>query len=76
MNFFPSANFKCISHCIKPTTDKKPEQVILHCGTNNLVKDTTEKIVSDYVHENIPFVTVSAIVPRRGGLHLHKAGLG
>ena len=74
MKSFAGANVECMSHYIKPATDEKPEQVILHCGTNNLAKYKTEKIVSDIkssvnnVHENILSVTISAIVPRRGSL--------
>ena len=35
----------------KSTIEKKPENVIIHCGTNDISKDTDpEKIVTDIIN--------------------------
>ena len=33
---FPGASTKCMKSYIQPTTDKNPDVVVLHCGTNDL----------------------------------------
>ena len=61
----------------KPTIEKKPENIIIHCGTNDISKDTDpEKIPTDIINlsksisqESGSNVIISGLVPRKGYLN-------
>ena len=61
----------------KPTIEKKPENIIIHCGTNDISKDTDpEKIATDIINlsksvsqESGSNVIISGLVPRKGYLN-------
>ena len=47
---FPGASTKCMQSYVKPTTEKNPDVIILHCGTNDLrSKSTPEEISSKII---------------------------
>jgi len=46
---FSSATTGCMEHNIKPTLDHKPDQIILHCGTNELRKTESSKEVVENI---------------------------
>uniref|UniRef100_A0A7M5X7G8 SGNH hydrolase-type esterase domain-containing protein n=1 Tax=Clytia hemisphaerica TaxID=252671 RepID=A0A7M5X7G8_9CNID len=74
---FPGAKVDCMKHYIKPTLDKKPDAVIIHCGTNDLKlkepEDIAEniigltKMVSEESKETC--ILVSGIIPRGDDLN-------
>ena len=41
---FPGAKVSDMKHYVKPTTDKIPEHLILHVGTNDLKQSTSKQI--------------------------------
>ena len=57
----------------KPTIEKTPENIIIHCGTNDISKDAnSEKIVADIINpsesvseESGSNVIISGLVPRK-----------
>ena len=57
---YRGAKISAIKHHIKPCLDKKPTQVILHVGTNDLPEKHPSKIVDgiaeicDIIHTDIP----------------------
>ena len=53
VKFFREAKTSHMHWHAKSTIEKKPENVIIHCGTNDISKDTDpEKIVTDII--NLP----------------------
>ena len=48
---FPGATLNCMIHYVKPSIAKKPERIILHCGTNDLknVKKPAEEITNNII---------------------------
>ena len=42
---FPGATTTCMEHYLVPSLDKKPDQVILHVGTNDLKKVDPPKVI-------------------------------
>ena len=73
---FSGATVKCMSHYVQPTMEKKPEKIILHCGTNNLKSNSTPyEIAKEIValakdvatEENT--VIISSIIPRNDHLN-------
>ena len=74
---FPGARVDCMKHYIRPTLDKKPDVMIIHCGTNDLKTKEPEEITENIVtlakmvseeSENTS-VIVSGIVPRGDALN-------
>ena len=70
---FPGAKTSCMKHYLIPTAEKKPDLIILHCGTNDLSSnDSPNKIAnriinlaSDVSHLSCDTaVAVSTIIPR------------
>ena len=64
-------------HChAKPTMLKNPQNIIIHCGTNDISKDAdAEKITADIIKllksvskESGSNVITSGLVPRKGYL--------
>ena len=45
MRHFAGAKVRCMKDHIKPTLRKKPEQVVLHGGTNDLVSDRAPDLI-------------------------------
>ena len=60
-----------IIHYIKPVINKKPDKVIIHCGTNDIPKDIKTidnlKKIDDYIKVNSPNtkLVLSAIITRQ-----------
>ena len=60
MRAFPRATADDLHHYVKPLSSRKPSQVILHAGTNDLRSKKTEEIidnlfrVKDVIHMNHP----------------------
>ncbi|XP_066911826.1 dual specificity protein phosphatase YVH1-like [Clytia hemisphaerica] len=74
---FPGARVDCMKHYIRPTLDKKPDTMIIHCGTNDLQTKKPDEITENIVmlakmvseeSENTS-VIVSEIVPRGDALN-------
>ena len=68
---FPGASTADMFHYLKPTLDKKPDQVILHIGTNDLNKSSPAQIADNIVRlskmikdEAQSKVTLSEIITR------------
>ncbi|XP_066017879.1 uncharacterized protein [Pocillopora verrucosa] len=49
VNSFAGATTSDMSHYVKPTLDKKPDQIILHAGTNDLGKLSPSEIADNIV---------------------------
>ena len=67
----PGATTEDLIHYIKPIINKKPEKVIIHCGTNDIPKDIKTidnfKQIDDYTKVNSPETTLvlSTIITRK-----------
>ena len=46
---FAGATTSDMSHYVKPTLDKKPDQIILHAGTNDIGKLSPSEIANNIV---------------------------
>ena len=44
---FPGAKLDCISHDAITTVNSNPNQIIIHCGTNNLKKDECPEAIHE-----------------------------
>ena len=86
---FPGANTEDMWEYIKPTIKRKPDNVILHVGTNDLKKDVTVEEVAENIIKLATSsflsgtkIAISGLVPRNDNLsercdylndYLHKA---
>ena len=68
---FPGAKIQCMNHHVMPTLERRPDQIILHCGTNNLPTDETPVQIAKNIidlainaRQNIKEVAISAITTR------------
>ena len=69
---FGGAETQCMEDYIKPTIKLSPDQIIIHCGTNNLPsngepKTTTDNIINlaKKAKSDVPKVAMSGIIPGR-----------
>ena len=70
-------------HYVKPTLEQKPDNIIVHTGTNNLRQDSPQEILNKIVElcENIKKkcpqsnIAVSKLTPRRDFTDLEKKRL-
>ena len=69
---FGVAKTQCMEDYIKPTIKLSPNQIIIHCGTNNLPSNEEPKTIADNIinlakkaKANVHKVAVSGIIPRR-----------
>ena len=73
VKFFRGAETSHMYLHAKPTTEKNPENIIIHCGTNDISKDADpEKIAADIINlsksvseESGSNVIISGLVPRK-----------
>ena len=75
INSFPSAATQDLHHYLKPLLARKPDHIILHCGTNNLMNrldsvDAANKIIElgRNVADTGTRYSISMLVSRRGEL--------
>ena len=66
------AKTQCIEDYIKPTIKLSPNQIIIHCGTNNLPSNEEPKTIADNIinlakkaKSDVHEVAISGIIPRR-----------
>ena len=69
---FGGAKTQCIEDYIKPTIKLCPNQIIIHCGTNNLPSNEEPKTIADNIinlakkaKSDVHKVVTSGIIPRR-----------
>ena len=69
---FPGASTKCMESYVKPTSELKPDTIILHCGTNDLrntikPQDVSSKIINLAVSLKTPenSVIISGLTTRK-----------
>ena len=69
---FDGAKRQCMEDHIKPTIKLSPNQIIIHCGTNNLPSKEESKIIADNTNNlvkkaksDVHKVAISGIIPRR-----------
>ena len=69
---FPGATSEDTRHYIKPTMDRSPNQIVLHCGTNDLknssateVADRVVSLASETEKTSETKVIISELVARR-----------
>ena len=46
MRHFVDANVRCMKDCIKLTLREKPDHIVLHVGTNDLVSDRPPDLIA------------------------------
>ena len=51
INSFPGATTQDMHHYLKPLLARKPDHVILHCGTNNLMNSLDAEDVANKIIE-------------------------
>ena len=68
---FDGAKTQCMEDHIKPTIKLSPNQIIIHCGTNNLPQNEESKIIADNTNNlakkaksDVQKVATSGIIPR------------
>ena len=67
----PGATTEDLIHYIKPVVNKKPNKIIIHCGTNDIPKDIKSidnyKQIDDYIKINSPDtkMILSTIITRK-----------
>ena len=77
---FPGATIENMSHHVIPAIEKKPEEIILHVGTNNLKSDSAQSIaekisqIATTIQEKSPDtkVTISGIITRKDDVSLKE----
>ena len=47
--YFPAVKIKDIYHCAIPLLEKKPENIILHLGTNDAPYKSSTDILKDFI---------------------------
>jgi len=69
---FLGGSVACMQYHVQPTLKKKPNRVVLHCGTNSLTTDETPEEITTQIIDlakdiknEINEVIVSSILPRR-----------
>ena len=69
---FAGAKTQCIEDYIKPTIKLSPNQIIIHCGTNDLRSNEEPKTIADNIinlakkaKSDVHEVAISGIIPRR-----------
>ena len=67
---FPGATAKNMRHYLKPTIDRSPNRIVLHCGTNDLKNSSPSEIAEQVVSlgsdiEKKIKVIISQLVTRR-----------
>ena len=69
---FGGAKTQCMEDYIKPTIKLSPNQIIIHCGTNNLPLNEDPKTIADNIiklakkaKSDVHKVAISDIMPRR-----------
>jgi len=71
---FSGATVNCMKDYIKPTLNKKPELLILHCGTNDIRKSNPDDLAENILELALECskstnVIVSSLVQRNDGLN-------
>ena len=69
---FGGAKTQCMEDHIKRTIKLSADQIIIHCGTNNLLSNEESKIIADNTNNlakkaksDVHKVAISGIIPRR-----------
>ena len=69
---FGGAKSQCMEDYIKPTIKLSPNQIIMHCGTNNLPSNEDPKTIADNTinlakkaKSGVHKVAISGIIPRK-----------
>ena len=72
VRFFGGTKTQCMEDYIKPTIKLSPNQIIIHCGTNNLASNEEPKTIADNIinlaknaKSDVHKVAISGIIPRR-----------